>query len=156
MILTTHALVGAAIGKNLNNPGIIIITAFVAHFILDSFRHGEYLDDRYSSAKEIGFKASVDLAIGFSIILFLIYLKNFSFNIMVNISLGSFFSLFPDLLTIMYWKFPGKLLGQIKKIHSFAHRYSRFPQYSVERKWTLRNARNDILFSLLAIALLLI
>ena len=72
-----------------------------------------------------------------------------------RIFLGSFFSLLPDLLTLMYWTFKENIaLAKVKTFHAFAHRYSRFPKYSPERQWTWRNARNDILISLFTIFIL--
>jgi hypothetical protein len=149
MILTTHALVGAAIGKNFNNPLVIIPTALAAHFILDSFAHGEYLDKDKETIREISLKVTTDLIIGFSIILFLISLDFATLNL-PNIFLGTFFGMFPDLLTLIYWKFPrNKILVKIKDLHEFAHRHN-------SRYWTLKNARNDVIASILAIIFFLL
>jgi hypothetical protein len=154
MILSTHALVGAAIGKNISNPWLIVALSLVVHFILDSFRHGEYFDSRTATIKSASWKVLLDLSLGGAIILFFILSTHSDFLITRNILLGAFFSMFPDLLTIIFWKFKWKILDHIKKFHSFAHRYSRFPKFSPQRQWTLRNATNDILFSAIAILLL--
>ena len=157
MILTTHALVGAAIGSEIKNPWIIIPVVLVIHYFLDSFRHGEYIDDRKDGVKSAWWKIIIDLSIGFSIIFSFIHLNGSDLKIISNILIGTFFSMFPDLLTLLHWKFKNnKTLRKIKKIHSFAHRYTKFPKYSPERQWTLRNAVNDILVSILAIFILFI
>lgn len=157
MILTTHALVGAAIGKNIANPWLIIPIALAFHFILDSFLHGEYFDDRIATIKNTWWKVALDLSLGFFVIAIYLFSKNMSETAAFNIFLGTFFSMFPDSLTLLHWAFPkNKILKKIKPFHAFCHRYSRFPQYSPERQWILLNARNDILLSLLAIFFLFI
>lgn len=151
MTLSTHALVGAAIGKNIPNPWLIIFFSLVIHFILDSFRHGEYFDSRTATIKNASWKIILDLSIGGTIILFFVLSTHSNFLLTRNILLGAFFSMLPDFFTILFWKFRWKILGHIKKFHSFAHRYSRFPKISPEREWNLRNALNDIIFSVIAI-----
>lgn len=154
MILTTHALVGAAIGKKINNLWVVIPVVLVIHFILDSFRHGEYFDSRTATFKNTAWKVILDLSIGSGIILFFLLHFCHSLTTARNVILGAFFSMLPDLTTVLYWKFHWKFLEKIKKFHSFAHRYSRFPEYSPQRKWTFRNAVNDILISAIAIIIL--
>ena len=153
MILATHALVGAAIGEKINNPWLIVIFSLIIHFILDSFRHGEYVEsfDSKVAFKNTWWKIALDLFSGLSIIFLFIYFQNISFTKTFNILLGSFSSMFPDLLTLIYRKFKIQLLGKIYQFHGWCHRY---PRFSPERQWTLRNAANDILISLLAIIIL--
>jgi hypothetical protein len=156
MILTTHALVGAVIGKNISNPWWIILISLIIHFFFDSFRHGEYFDDRTAIIKNTWWKVSLDLAIGLSIIAFFVFSNNFPGIKIKNILLGVFVSMFPDSLSLLYWTFHWKWLGKIKSFHGWAHHYSKFPKYSKERQWTLRNATNDIIISLIAILLLIL
>jgi hypothetical protein len=154
MILATHALTGAVIGKNIENPLIIIALSLIIHFIMDGLRHGEYFDSRVATIKDTYWKVTLDMSIGLVIIFSAIYFQKFNFAIAINILIGTFTSMFPDLLTVLYWKFHFPILGKIKKFHSLAHRYDRFPKYSSERLWTLRNSINDIVISLLAAILL--
>jgi hypothetical protein len=156
MILATHALVGAAIGKTLDTPLVIIPLALIVHFILDSFIHGEYtIDSKTEGMKKVALKISLDLITGFTTILFLISLDFFALNLS-NIFIGVFFSLFPDLLTLIHKKFPdNKILSGIKSLHEYAHRYHRHGKDSASRQWNFRNARNDIIFSLAAILIFL-
>lgn len=160
MILTTHTLTGAVIGKNIQNPFLVIVFSLTIHFILDSFRHGEYFDSRVATIKNTWWKIVLDLFLGLSLIFIYIYFHfqsiYFYNSRIINILIGSFFSIFPDFLTVLFWKFGGKILTKIKDFHSFCHNYSCSPRFSPERQWTLRNAQNDILFSLLAIILLFI
>ena len=155
MILSTHAIVGAAIGKNIESLWIIILLSLAVHYFLDGFRHGEYFDDRIASVKNTWRKISLDLFIGFFIIIYIIFLEKIDQHTVQNMFIGIFFSLFPDFITLMHWAFKkNKLLEKIKKFHAWAHRYSKFPKYSPERQWTLRNAANDILISAIAIIIL--
>jgi hypothetical protein len=154
MILATHALVGAAIGKTVSDPLLIILASIPIHFFLDTFRHGEYFDSRIATVKDTAWKVTLDLGIGGIIIATYFVIAGPPLHSIFNMLLGAFFSILPDLLNLLYWKFHSKLLEKIKSFHSYCHRYARFPQFSPERQWTLRNAANDIIFSLLAITLI--
>jgi hypothetical protein len=157
MILTTHALAGAVIGKNIQNPWIIILASLTVHYFLDGFRHGEYFDERVATVKNTWWKVALDLAVGFFIIIAFLIIKHPKTTEIINILLGSFFSLLPDFVTLMHWTFKkNKTLAKIKSFHAWAHRYSKFPKHSKERQWTLRNAANDILISATAILLLML
>lgn len=157
MILATHALTGAVIGKNINNPWLVIILSLIIHYAMDSIRHGEYFDDRIATVKSTWWKVALDLLIGFSIIFFIIYLQNTAVPIVRNIIIGTFFSIIPDFVTLMHWTFrENKILAKMKAFHSWCHRYNKFPKYSPERQWTLRNALNDIIISAIAVILLFI
>lgn len=147
MILATHALVGAALGKNIDNPWLIVPIALVIHFILDSFRHGEYINSK-KSWREQYWKVALDILIGFSIIALGLYSVGWEIHKSFNILLGTFFCMFPDLLTVLYWVFNWKFLKKIYSFHGWVHRY---PPFSKEREWNLKNATNDIIFSLIAI-----
>ncbi|MCD6149501.1 hypothetical protein J7J13_01805 [bacterium] len=152
MILTTHALAGAVIGKNLNNPWLIIALVIPLHYIMDHFRHGEYLN-KQMPFRDNYWKVALDIATGLGIIGAVIFFKNFDLWQVFLILLGAFFSMFPDLLTLLYWKFNVEFLKKPYQLHKWVHK---FPSNSPESQWNLRNAANDIIFSVLAIFLLLI
>ena len=152
MILTTHALVGAAIGKHISNPLLIPLIALPLHYFLDSFRHGEYLGQE-SATKEVLGKVAIDIAMGLFIITIYAYFFHPSIAVMYSIFLGAFISMFPDFITFLHWKLHVPYLGKIYKFHQWVHRYQRG---SKERTWNLRNASNDILFSIISIALLIL
>lgn len=154
MILATHALAGAVIGKNISNPYCIIILSITIHFVMDSFRHGEYFDDRVATIKTTWWKIALDLCFALTIIFSAIYFQKSNLIQTRNILLGAFSSMFPDLLTVFYWKFHFKFLEKIKEFHTFCHRYNRFPKYGKERQWTIRNSANDLFISTVAIILL--
>lgn len=150
MILTTHALIGAALGKYISNPWIITAVALPIHYILDVFRHGEYLGQQ-SKTKEVLGKVTLDILAGLSIITLYAIFFHPSIQVTKTIFLGAFISMFPDLITFLHWKLHVPYLGKIYQFHQWVHR---FPRGSKERIWNLRNATNDILFSIIAIVIL--
>lgn len=146
MILTTHALVGAAIGKNVETTWLVIIIAFASHFLLDSLRHGEYAKD-LKSIKEWK-KIVLDHFIGFSIIAISILITKPGEKVILNIILGTFFSMLPDLFIVLYKIFNIHSVKIFVELGTKVHPY--LPG-SPETLWTLRNTVNDIIFSLVAI-----
>jgi hypothetical protein len=153
MILTTHALVGAAVGKYVQNPIALTAILIPLHYALDIFRHGEYLNKK-STFKNTWWKVALDLVAGISIIITAATWQKTSLQILFSMLAGAFVSMFPDLLTVLYWKLHFKFLGKIYHFHQFVHH--RFKDGSPEREWTIRNATNDIFFSIIALALLLL
>lgn len=151
MILATHALAGAAIGKHIENPWLVVVLSIFLHFVLDTFRHGEYLNQN-SKMREF-WKVILDLAIGLTIISIIIFFSDFSQANMKNVLLGVFFSLLPDFLTLLNWKLGVKFLKKYYDFHNWLHKY---PRFSKERDFNLRNGINDIIFSLAAIIFLLL
>lgn len=151
MILATHALVGAAIGDSIDNPWLIIVLSLVLHFILDTFRHGDYVNKKLK-VKEVFWKfLSIDIFPPFLIIIIYIFLRHPDPITLQNILIGVIASILPDVLTFINWIFKLDFLNSYYKFHSNLHRY---PTDSPERAWTLRNAANDIIFSLIAIIIL--
>lgn len=148
MILATHALIGAAIGKNIDNPWLVIVLAFASHFLLDSFRHGEYIDIAKEKGKKIWIRIGLDIAFGMSIVFLYLSLSGFDSKIVFNTLLGSFFSALPDLFTLLYLKFRLQLF---KIFVDFGEKVHPYPMGAPETLWNFRNAANDILFSLIAI-----
>ncbi len=155
MILATHSLTGAVIGKYVNDSWLVILLSIVIHFLMDNLRHGEYEEsfDSQAAFKNTWWKAALDLAAALLFIALFINFEKLTVLKIRNVLIGSFFSMFPDLLTFLYWKFRLKFLLPIYRFHSWAHRY---PRFSKEREWNLRNAVNDIAISVIAIIILLI
>jgi len=152
MILATHALVGAALGKNLENPWLIVVLGLIVHFTLDSFRHGEYID-HYERLKNLGRNVALDLLVGGSIIFSILFFQDWNFITFRNIFLGILFCMLPDFLTLMHYRFPAFKI--LRKIYHFHQRVHPYPHPSEQTQWNLRNATNDILFSLIAILFLI-
>ena len=156
MILTTHALTGAVIGKYVKNPWEVILISLIVHYLMDGIRHAEYFDDRIAKFKDTWWKVAIDLLIPFSIIYLYIYSSQLDYKTVENIIIGSFFSVLPDGFTLLYWFSGKKYFISIKKFHNWAHHYDKCPKHSPERQWKLKNITNDIIISIIAIILLFI
>lgn len=150
MIPSTHMLAGAVIGRNISNPVIIVFLSLIIHFIMDTFRHGDYLNHN-STIKDVIRRVGLDFSIGFSIIILYFYFNSPEWIIIRNISIGIFASLFPDLLSFMYLKLNLKSLKKIFDFHIWIHRLFVTPK---EKQWRLIDAKNDIVFSVLFIIIL--
>lgn len=155
MILTTHALAGAVIGKNISNPWLIIILSIIIHYAIDFIRHGEYVEtfDSKTAFKNTWWKIALDFSIGLAIILFIIYFKKFDAISIRNIFIGMFFSMFPDSLTLIYWKTHWKFFEKLYLFHSWCHR---LPRYSPQRNWNLKNETYEIILASAAIAIFIL
>lgn len=151
MILATHSLTGAVVGKYVNNTWLIIILSVILHFILDTFRHGEYLN-RKSSIREF-WKVAIDFFVGVSAVLLIANFNNYPSYVLKNMLIGAFFSMFPDFFTLLYWKLGVKFLKPLFDFHAWFHLH---PLFSKEREWNLRSAANDIVILILAVFLLII
>lgn len=149
MILTTHALIGATIGKNVENTWLVIALAFATHFLFDTFRHGEYI--RELKTWHDWKRVIIDHIVGFSIIGLSIFATRPDTKVVINMLLGTFFAMLPDLFIVLYEKMNFRFLRIFIRLGQWAHPY---PSGSPETLWTLRNAFNDILFSLIATFLL--
>lgn len=150
MILTTHALIGAAVGKYVHNPLILTAILIPLHYALDTFRHGEYLGQE-SKTKEVLGKVMLDISCGLTIVALYSLFYHPTTQNMKAMFFGAFISMLPDFITFLHWKLHVPGLGKIYRFHQWVHRYKRG---SKERQWNLRNTANDILFSLIAIAIL--
>ena len=154
MILTTHILAGALIGREIKNPYEIAGLAVAVHFALDLLPHGDYLNKK-SKLREF-WKVAVDLAVGLGTVAAIFFLRDPISNnalYMQNIAIGVFFSLLPDGTTLLYWKMGMKFLKPIKKFHEKLHRH---PEFSPESEFRLKNNFLDILISLISLFALIV
>jgi hypothetical protein len=149
MILTTHILAGALIGREINNPYAVAGLAVAVHFALDLLPHGDYLNKK-SKLREF-WKVAVDLTVGLGTVYAIFFIRDpISNNALYiqNIAIGIFFSLLPDGTTFLYWKMGMNFLKPLKRFHEKLHCY---PNSSPKREFRLKNNLFDILISLVAI-----
>lgn len=154
MVLATHALAGAVIGKYIGSPIAIAGISIVLHYAMDRIKHGEYVEtmDSKTAFKNTWWKIALDFSIGLAIILLIITIGKFGTDIIRNIFIGMFFSMLPDLFTAIYWKTRWKLFKKLYNFHVWCHRLSRL---SPERKWNLGNEAYEIIIDLAMIIILL-
>ena len=127
MVLTSHAIVGAALASVIPKyPLAGFVLGFASHFILDAIPHWDYqlrssrkyLKNRLNDDLIIGpdfyldlLKISLDLAVGFVLAFFIF---------------GSFFwgmvgAVLPDLLQFVYFKARKTPLKYLQRFHRFVH-----------------------------------
>ena len=119
-------MVGAAIGSQVANPFLVVVFAFLSHFVLDSLPHWEYTIDHIKKRnhskrffRDLG-KVFVDILFGFSLLL--LVLSNFSdkdmsLAVLFPLLLGGFFAIVPDLITFTHWQTKYKVLKWPNIIH---------------------------------------
>ena len=91
MILAPHIIVGAIIGAKIKKPFLVIILAFLSHFVLDAIPHWDYSITLLN--------VIIDVPIGLLIVFLAVRSKNmFNKNYLPYIALGIFASLLPDAL----------------------------------------------------------
>lgn len=133
MILTTHALVGAAVASTVpEHPVLGFILGFGSHFLLDAIPHWEYhlgsivedKGDPLNTNMHINAKFLIDLLkVGFDAVLGL-GLSIFIFSSstpLVPILAGAIGGMLPDPLQFAYWKLRVEPLISLQKFHTWIH-----------------------------------
>jgi hypothetical protein len=110
MILTVHALVGAAITSQIKITWLGWILAFFSHFILDLIPHRDYalkgigLGWKNKSFWLVVLKVTIDLTAAF---IFIIIFNGHKGNL-ANILIGGFFGMLPDGLNAVSYLFKNR------------------------------------------------
>lgn len=124
MILSTHMLIGAAIGSKVHNLAAVFILSVISHFIVDKLPHREYLDKElteFESPKEwliFLMKVSLDFGLG---ILWLFYFF-WQSPIWPYVALGALASVLPDFLVFLNCLFPKiKTLARYRNFNQQSH-----------------------------------
>lgn len=107
MLSTAHLLTGAAVGTVLQNPAEVILVSILLHFVWDSWPHWDPNYDEWPR-KQWFLVSSADLLIGLCLAW---YITGEGINDLVM--LGMFFSIFPDILTML------AILGKIKFLKKY-------------------------------------
>lgn len=144
MILSPHALVGAAIGAAVKNPVLSFFVGVISHHILDAFPHLDYgsrvikkSGPRYLGRKpdlspdsprksdEIFWKILfIDFTVAWSVFLWIFY--RMPEHLRISVFCGAFGSLLPDVISFyppLVRKFTKKFqwAAGISRIHNFFH-----------------------------------
>jgi hypothetical protein len=153
VILTTHILSGAVLGREINNPYAVAGLAIAVHFALDLLPHGDYLNKK-SKLREF-WKVALDLAIGLGAVAAILFFRDGALTANIqNIAIGIFFSLLPDGTTFLYWKMGMKFLKPVYDFHQKLH-LIHYPDFAPERRFKLKNNLFDILISLVSLITLI-
>lgn len=147
MILATHAIVGAAVGRLFPaHPIAAFAAGVISHFILDSIPHYDYHLRSVSKNKEnrmhddmvfsrhfardilvIGF----DGAVGAALALYFLYDFNQSWYYFVSLTAGFCGGIIPDALQFAYWKIRREPFVSLQKFHLAIHAKSNYNDYPV-------------------------
>ncbi len=122
MLLTVHATVGAIIGDNVSTPLLAFVLAFISHFILDIFPHG---DEELVKAYRNDFKnKGMIYLIFFDIIATLILLPVLFYSQKINFNItviwGIIGGVIPDIFVGLY-EITHKYFRRTYKFHNFTH-----------------------------------
>jgi uncharacterized membrane protein len=122
MLVTTHGLLGALIGKEVGFPPLAFLLGFISHFLLDSIPHCDGPDDVAGrDENDPNTKAQYAL-VSFDLLLSLIIVIYF-----LNVKLatpamiwGAIGALLPDLIdNVPLWKKKIRKLAFFKDFHAF-------------------------------------
>lgn len=136
MVLTTHAITGAAIASIIpTHPVLGFVLGFVSHFVLDSIPHWDY--KLLSSSKDEKNPMNNDMVINknfitdlfrigldFSFGLILVYLffgMSESRDFLIALCAGAIGGVLPDALQFVYFKFRHEPIYSLQKFHIWIH-----------------------------------
>lgn len=134
MILTPHILTATVIASQTQNVWLVSILSIASHYLLDALPHYEYnikilkndgltetslsgkRDSKIKSRARI--KVYADFLIGITVSSILAYRNDF-FNLILP---AIFFSMLPDGLLYLYWRYPrNSLLAKLRQFHRLIH-----------------------------------
>ncbi len=136
MILTTHAIVGAAAGRLFSDPYMAFAAGFASHFIMDTIPHWAYaLKSRIRNEEEplkediaLNRKFIDDLArigldfiIGVSAAIFIFQSEDGFIGAPINLLAGMAGGLLPDFMQFLYFKIRREPLIFFQKLHIYVH-----------------------------------
>jgi hypothetical protein len=131
MILSTHALVGAAIANMFpSHPGVAFAAGFASHFALDAIPHADYpirsasVDPKICAPLRFDRALLLDaITIGADGMLGLVcaFLLFASAANQWAILLGAIGAMLPDALQFLYARFPHEPLKTLQRFHRWAH-----------------------------------
>jgi hypothetical protein len=131
MILTTHAVVGAALASFVpSHPAAAFVLGFASHFILDAIPHVDYPIKSRSVNPKIGAPMAFDRALLQDAVtigsdgLFGLVAALFLFSSATNfwaILMGAVGAMLPDPLQFAYTRWPHEPLRTLQRFHLWAH-----------------------------------
>src|SRR5262245_53491711 len=131
MILSTHAIVGAAIASFLpSHPTTAFVLGFASHFALDAIPHWDYPIRSASVNPEIGAPLTLDRALLRDVVvigsdgllgLLAALLLFASSNGLWSILLGALGAMLPDPLQTIHAHFPHEPLRTLQRFHRWIH-----------------------------------
>jgi hypothetical protein len=131
MILTTHAVVGAALASFVpSHPAVAFVLGFASHFILDAIPHVDYPIKSRSVNPKIGAPMAFDKALLQDVVtigsdgLFGMLVSLLLFSTSANfwaVLMGAVGAMLPDPLQFAYTRWPHEPLRTLQRFHLWAH-----------------------------------
>ncbi|MDO8183380.1 MAG: diadenylate cyclase [bacterium] len=137
MVLTTHAVVGGAIGRLLAiNPLLAFIVGFLSHFVLDIIPHWDYpLQSKTVEARGVGrlhfrlgwpavvdfSRIGLDFLIGLALVYWLFPLSQGTSWLASSVLWGALGAVLPDALQFIYAQWRPRFLSGLQRFHHFIH-----------------------------------
>jgi len=131
MILTTHAVVGAALASFVpSHPAVAFVLGFGSHFILDAIPHVDYPIGSRSVNPKFGAPMAFDRALLQDVVtigsdgLFGLVAALFLFSSATNfwaILMGAVGAILPDPLQFAFTRLPHEPLRTLQRFHLWAH-----------------------------------
>lgn len=136
MILTTHAIVGAAAGRLVSNPLLAFALGFVSHFLIDAIPHWGYplasliRDEKNLLQKDMAMNRwflrdlaimAVDFCSGVILAIFIFQGKAGFINFSLPLLAGVMGGVLPDALQFAYFKIRRRPLVDLQKLHIRFH-----------------------------------
>ena len=124
MTLTTHATLGAVIGKLSGNPILGFVLAFITHLLIDMIPHGDTgISDNFRIHKKnkkmaIAYVA-IDAVVAICFVLLIMNTRGLSGN--EAVTWGIVGGVMPDMLVAVYEVTKSPLLRWFYKVHFFFH-----------------------------------
>jgi len=116
MMITPHVLAGAAFATKISNPFILVLCAFVSHFLLDMIPHKDY---NITPLKANFYKLVIDAGISLSLLFY--FIGNLPLEKQFLFAVAGFFGILPDGLWMLYRLFNWKFLERYVAMHNFLH-----------------------------------
>ena len=124
MILTPHAVLGAAIGSKIAYLPLAIVLALASHYLLDLIPHADYPIDNFREKKWRKAKFEIlsmiaDSLLGLVLVFSIWQLSSANF---LHILIPAFFGVAPDFLSFLFFLYPkNKFLKWHSNLHKKLH-----------------------------------
>ncbi len=125
MLLATHAITGAIVGRASPDPVVAFVIGFISHFLLDMIPHGDAgLNKDYRNNQKIRRAvAYVTMDAVLTVYLILGIRQAHQFDDGANVSAGIAGGLLPDFLIGLYYVLKPQWLEKFHDLHFFFHNF---------------------------------
>ncbi|HRY60056.1 MAG TPA: hypothetical protein P5096_01615 [Patescibacteria group bacterium] len=127
MVISSHFIAGAALGKATGNPILAVVFGFVLHFVMDLVPHWNYGYKHLKKVKTL-LLVLMDPLLAFALYLTIGLIRGYSASTWLVTFLGGFFCALPDLIEFFIRVFNIKPLIFFLKFHRAVHWFDPHPE----------------------------